>query len=61
MLHHSDKGIQYCCNGYIELLQRHYTTATPQPPHVKGLSITTNPESFPNSVTIHQKGGMVDV
>jgi len=23
MIHHSDRGIQYCCNAYVELLQKH--------------------------------------
>lgn len=24
LIHHSDRGIQYCCNEYIQLLQRHH-------------------------------------
>jgi len=23
LIHHSDRGIQYCCNAYVELLQQH--------------------------------------
>lgn len=23
LIHHSDRGIQYCCNAYVELLQKH--------------------------------------
>ncbi|WP_052016923.1 DDE-type integrase/transposase/recombinase [Arcticibacter svalbardensis] len=23
LIHHSDRGIQYCCDAYVSLLQRH--------------------------------------
>ena len=50
MLHHSDRGIQYCCNDYVKLLEKHHV----------GISMTQSGDPLENAIAERVNGILKD-
>ena len=50
MLHHSDRGIQYCCNEYVKLLEQHHI----------GISMTQSGDPLENALAERVNGILKD-
>jgi putative transposase len=50
LLHHSDRGVQYCCNGYIKLLEKHQI----------GISMTQSGDPRDNAIAERVNGILKD-
>jgi putative transposase len=50
ILHHSDRGIQYCCNAYVKLLEKHHI----------GISMTQSGDPLENALAERVNGILKD-
>lgn len=50
LIHHSDRGVKYCCNQYVKLLQQHHVT----------ISMTENGDPLENAIAERLNGIIKD-